>query len=180
MKKIGKILSVLLIAFVMIGVLAPVTMAKGPKDIYSIADLVVANPDVDGDEEGDFDILLSAVLAADEKVLKALSSRGQYTVFAPTDAAFASLLGELGLTSDQLLSDQDLVTDVLLYHVVRGRRYSMDILDSDRIRTMEGGFLFQYMGELTDENGRTSEIIATDIEADNGVIHVIDTVVLPK
>jgi uncharacterized surface protein with fasciclin (FAS1) repeats len=73
----------------------------------------------------------------------------------------------------------ELVTQVLLYHVAHGRRYAADVLESDRIRTLQGGFLFQDSGILTDNRGRMSNIIATDIEADNGIIHVIDRVVLP-
>jgi transforming growth factor-beta-induced protein len=100
-------------------------------------------------------------------------------VFAPTDAAFISLLNELGVTPTQLLSNKALVTEVLLYHVARGNRDSEDVLASSRIRTLQRGFLFQDGGVLTDANGRTANIIATDIKASNGVIHVIDRVVLP-
>ena len=179
MKNINKIFSIFLVGLILVGILAPVTMAKGSKEFNSIADVVISNPDVDDDGEGDFSILLQAVLAADEGVLKALSSRGQYTVFAPTDDAFLDLLDELGLTADELLNNEELVTEVLLYHVVRGRRDSSDVLSSDRIRTLQGGFLFQDSGVLTDENGRDSNIVAVDIFTDNGVIHVIDRVVLP-
>jgi len=83
------------------------------------------------------------------------------------------------LTADQLLSNKNLVTQVLLYHVARGERDSADVLGSSRIRTLQRGFLFQSGGVLTDANGRTANIIAPDIPAANGVIHVIDRVVLP-
>jgi uncharacterized surface protein with fasciclin (FAS1) repeats len=130
-------------------------------------------------QTGEFSILIAALQAADPAVIKTLSGRGQFTVFAPTDAAFVALLGELGLTADQLLSNKALVTQVLLYHVARGNRDSSQVLASSRIRTLNGGFLFQSGGVLTDANGRTSNIIAVDIKASNGVIHVIDRVVLP-
>jgi uncharacterized surface protein with fasciclin (FAS1) repeats len=130
-------------------------------------------------QSGEFSILIQALLAADPAVIETLAGNGQFTVFAPTDAAFTSLLGELGLTAEQLLAERELVTQVLLYHVLNGRRDSADILGSDRLRTLERGFLFQNGGVLTDANGRTSNIIATDIMADNGIIHVIDRVVLP-
>jgi uncharacterized surface protein with fasciclin (FAS1) repeats len=68
---------------------------------------------------------------------------------------------------------------VLLYHVAHGRRDATDVLASDRIRTLQRGFLFQEGGMLTDQQGRTANIIAVDIAADNGIIHVIDRVVLP-
>lgn len=110
---------------------------------------------------------------------KTLSGKGQFTVLAPTDAAFVSLLDELGLTANQVLGNQALVTQVLLYHVARGNRDSANILSSSRIRTLEGGFLSQSGGVLTDANGRTASIVLPDVKASNGVIHVIDRVVLP-
>ena len=130
-------------------------------------------------ESGEFSILIAALQAADPAVIQTLSGKGRFTVFAPTDGAFLSLLGELGLSAEQLLSNKALVTQVLLYYVARGNRDSEDILASSRIRTLEGGFLYQSGGVLTDANGRTSNITAVDIKASNGVIHVIDGVVLP-
>ena len=130
-------------------------------------------------DSGEFSILIQALLAADPAVIETLGGNGQFTVFAPTDAAFVALLGELGLTAEQLLAEKELVTQVLLYHVLNGRRDSTDIIASDRLRTLERGFLFQNGGVLTDANGRSANIIATDIMADNGIIHVIDRVVLP-
>lgn len=130
-------------------------------------------------QTGEFSILIAALQAADPFVIKALSGRGQYTVFAPTDAAFGDLLAELGITADQLLSDKKLLTKVLLYHVAPGSRDSAKVLASDRIRTLNGGFLLQSGGVLTDANGRTANIITVDIKASNGIIHVIDRVVLP-
>ena len=108
-----------------------------------------------------------------------LSEQGPFPLFAPTDEAFKSLLGELNLTAQQLLSNKALVTQVLLYHVARGNRDSADVLASDRIRTLQRGFLFQSGGVLIDANGRTANFVDTDIKASNGVIHVIDRVVLP-
>jgi uncharacterized surface protein with fasciclin (FAS1) repeats len=147
---------------------------KGPKG-QTIVDVAIAA----NQQTGEFSILIAALQAADPAVLKTLSGNGQFTVFAPTDAAFVALLGELGLSADELLSNKALVTEVLLYHVARGNRNSESVLGSSRIRTMQGSFLFQNGGVLTDANGRTSSIIATDIKASNGVIHVIDRVVLP-
>ncbi|MCK7530729.1 MAG: fasciclin domain-containing protein [Marinilabiliales bacterium] len=88
-------------------------------------------------------------------------------------------MGELGLTANELLSQKDLVTQVLLYHVANGRLDSTAVLASDKIKTLEGGFLYQSGGVLTDENGRKSNIVTVDIMASNGIIHVIDRVVLP-
>lgn len=128
------------------------------------------------EETGLFNTLIAALLAADPAVLKTLSGRGQFTVFAPIDAAFA----ELGLDAGNIGElDQGVLTDILLYHVARGRRDSGDVLASSRIRMLKGGFLFQAGGVLTDNLGREANIIVTDVPAANGIIHAIDAVVLP-
>ena len=166
-----------LIASILLLVLAPVAQAapSGP----TIVDVAASNPDVNNDGEGDFDILVAAVLAADPAVWSTLSGNGQFTVFAPTDDAFAAAFTELGVTPEQVLSNTELLTDILLYHVARGRRDASDVLDSDRIRTLQRNFLLQDSGTLTDTVGRQANIIVTDVAASNGIIHVIDAVVLP-
>jgi len=164
----------LLIAVLAFGAFAAPSAYAAPKGPTILDVAKAANA-----QTGEFSILIAAINAADPSVARTLSGNGQFTVFAPTDAAFVSLLDELGLTAEQLLGNQALVTKVLLYHVVRGNRDSAAILDSSRIRTLERGFVFQSGGVLTDANGRTANIIATDIKASNGVIHVIDRVVLP-
>ena len=167
-----KIMPIVLVAALLATIAVPAMAAPPGDTIIDIAKAI-------NEESGEFSILILALEAADEAVINTLDGNGQFTVFAPTDAAFASLLEELGISAEDLLGNQELVTQVLLYHVAHGRRYSGDILASDRIRTLERGFLFQDGGVLTDENGRTSNIIAIDVEAANGIIHVIDTVVLP-
>lgn len=170
----SKLVYALLIAILAFGAFAAPSAQAAPKG-DSIVDVALAA----NAQTGEFSILIAALQTADPAVIRTLDGNGQFTVFAPTDAAFVSLLGELGLTADQLLSNQDLVTQVLLYHVARGNRDSADVLASSRIRTLEGEFLFQSGGVLTDANGRTSNIVTVDIEAANGIIHVIDRVVLP-
>ena len=103
-----------------------------------------------------------------------------YTVFAPTDEAFANLeatLNTLCLSIGDLSMEQ--VRTVVSYHVLNGRRDSGEVLGSDQLRTINGGFLWQSGGTLTDAVGRDANIIYVDVEADNGIIHVIDEVVLP-
>lgn len=108
--------------------------------------------------------------------MRTLSGNGQFTVFAPTEDAFALL----GLDENNVGTlGPDVLKDVLLYHVAPGRRYSEDVLNSYRIRTIYKDFLLQNGGVLTDVLGREASIIATDVEARNGVIHAIDAVVLP-
>jgi transforming growth factor-beta-induced protein len=173
MKTMFKVVSVLLMAIFTFGAFAPSAQAA-PKG-NTIVDVAIAA----NQESGEFSILIAALQAADPSVLQTLSGNGQFTAFAPTDAAFVDLLGELGLTAEQLLSNKALVTQVLLYHVARGNRDSAEVLASSRIRTLNGGFLYQSGGVLTDAKGRTANIVITDIQASNGVIHVIDRVVLP-
>lgn len=163
----------LLLVAVLLATIALPAMAAPPGD--TIVDVALAI----NAETGEFSILIAALQAADPAVLETLGGNGQFTVFAPTDAAFVSLLEELDLTADELLEQTELVTQVLLYHVAHGRRYSGSVINAHRIRTLQRGFLFQDGGVLTDNNDRTSNIVAVDVEAANGVIHVIDRVVLP-
>jgi len=144
----------------------------------SIVDIAIAASKAD---EPQFTILVQAVVAAG--LVDVLDGKGQYTVFAPTDAAFVTLLGELGLTAEELLANTELLTSVLLYHVATGRRYAEDVLGSEEIRSLNGGFFFPGLDDdgafLVDGTGERSNIVGTDIEASNGIIHVLDRVILP-
>jgi uncharacterized surface protein with fasciclin (FAS1) repeats len=128
---------------------------------------------------GEFSILIAALTAADPAVLETLSGNGQFTVFAPTDAAFLALLEELSLEADDILGNEPLLTEVLLYHVSQGRRASTNVVRAKQVRMLNGGFLGQSGGVLTDNQGRQARIVGPDVFAANGVIHVIDAVVLP-
>jgi uncharacterized surface protein with fasciclin (FAS1) repeats len=127
--------------------------------------------------EGQFDTLIAAVLAADPAIVTTLSGKGQFTVFAPTDNAFAAL----GITSGNVGDlDTDFLSSVLAYHVVRGKRFSQSVVSVRRLGTLQGGILTPGPNAtLTDALGRVANIIAVDVPASNGVIHAIDTVVLP-
>lgn len=171
--KVSKIVAALLIAVFAFGAIAvPAARAQEGNTIVDMAMAVNA-------ETGEFSILIAALQAANPDIVGALSGDGQFTVFAPTDAAFMALLDELGMTAEELLAKPALVSRVLRYHVIRGELDSEAVLASERFRTVQGGLLFQSGGILTDLNGRTANIIATDIQASNGIIHVIDRVVLP-
>ncbi len=162
-------------AFVMAFALAPASEAKGPKG-PTLVDVALAVNGPGSPYEGQFDTLIAAVLAADPAVLKTLNGNGQHTVFAPTDDAFA----DLGLNPDNVDDlPKDALTQILLYHVTNGRREAEEVLSSSRLRTLQRGFLQQSGGVLTDNLGRQANIIVTDVPAANGVIHVIDAVVLP-
>jgi len=126
----------------------------------------------------DFSILVEAVVAAG--LVDTLKGTGPFTVFAPTNAAFAALLGELGVTKDQLLANQPLLTAVLTYHVVPGRVLKADVPVGAAITTVETGtFTIDATLAITDERGRRASIVATDVLTTTGVIHVIDKVILP-
>jgi transforming growth factor-beta-induced protein len=163
-----------LVALVLIAS-AIVPVSAQPPPFETIVDVVL---EINA-ETGEFSILIEALQAADPKVLEFLAALGQRTVFAPTDAAFLATLDELGLTAEELLASPDL-TKILLYHVTWGRLYAEEVLAKDRILMLQGGFLLQDGGVLTDNLGRQANIIQTDVEADNGIIHVIDNVVLPN
>ncbi len=127
-----------------------------------------------------FTILVQALLAADPVILENLATLGPYTVFAPTDAAFHALLTELHLSVEQLLSNTVLLNDVLTYHIVPGRVLKADVPVGVPIRTVNNQ-TFEVTPELkiVDQRHRTTAIIATDILATNGVIHVVGRVLLP-
>ena len=126
-----------------------------------------------------FSILVEAVVAAN--LLGTLSGTGPFTVFAPTNTAFANLLTELGVTKATLLADTALLTKVLTYHVVSGRVLKADVPLNTPIKTVQGDTLTVGSNlAITDQRGRTSNITGTDVLTSNGVIHVIDKVILPK
>jgi len=126
-----------------------------------------------------FSILVEAVVAAD--LASTLSAPGPFTVFAPTNTAFAALLQELGVTKEQLLADKALLTQVLTYHVVSGRVLRAQVPVGTPITTVQGqSFTIDANLAITDQRGRTARITETDLLASNGVIHVIDRVILPR
>ena len=131
---------------------------------------------------GDFTTLAAALEAAG--LVETLKGEGPFTVFAPTDAAFAKLPAG---TVDTLLKDpKGDLTQILTYHVVPGKVLAADVvkLDGQKVTTVQGGDLTVGVDgdkvSLTDAAGNTVNVTATDIEASNGVIHVIDGVLMPK
>jgi uncharacterized surface protein with fasciclin (FAS1) repeats len=123
---------------------------------------------------GDFNTLLAAAQAAG--LVETLESAGPFTVFAPTDEAFANLPEG---TVDLLLANPDKLREVLLYHVVPGRVMAADVVALSSAKTAEGSDITITLvdGGVMIDN---ANVTATDIETSNGVIHVIDTVILPR
>uniref|UniRef100_A0A7C1JCW4 Fasciclin domain-containing protein n=1 Tax=Caldilinea aerophila TaxID=133453 RepID=A0A7C1JCW4_9CHLR len=142
----------------------PVEEAAG--ELADIVDTAVA--------AGQFTTLAAALTEAG--LVDALRGPGPFTVFAPTDDAFAALPQE---TLDAVLADpQGLLTQILLYHVVAGKVMAADLVDGQELATLQGAPLTI---SLSEEGAMVNDatIIATDIEASNGVIHVIDAVLVP-
>ena len=121
---------------------------------------------------GNFKTLVAAVQAAG--LVDTLKGPGPFTVFAPTDEAFAKIPKA---TLDGLLADKAALTKVLTYHVVPGKVMAKDV-KAGKVKTVQGQEITvsTSMGVMVDQ----SKVIATDVAASNGVIHAIDTVLMPK
>jgi uncharacterized surface protein with fasciclin (FAS1) repeats len=122
---------------------------------------------------GSFKTLVKAVQAAG--LADTLSSPGPFTFFAPTDEAFAKLPAG---TVEGLLKDIPKLKSVLTYHVVAGRMMAADVVKQSSLKTVQGQSISVDTKGGAKVNG--ANIIKTDIATDNGVIHVIDKVILPK
>jgi uncharacterized surface protein with fasciclin (FAS1) repeats len=145
---------------------APVQAATSTNTIVGVALAVNA-------KTGEFSTLIAALKAAG--LVDALNGKKQFTVFAPTDAAFA----KLGYNASNIGTlPKATLTNILLYHVAHGSRYSGDVVSSTQIRMLNGSFT-----KVSLVNGaafiNSSKIISVDNAASNGVIHIIDTVLLP-
>ncbi len=123
---------------------------------------------------GSFKTLVTAVKAAG--LVETLKSAGPFTVFAPTDEAFAKLPAG---TVASLLKDPEALKKILTYHVVAGKVMASDVVKLDSAQTVEGASVKVVVkdGEVMIDNAK---VLKTDIVCDNGVIHVIDSVILPK
>ncbi len=127
-------------------------------------------------ENGSFTTLVTAVKAAG--LVDTLKGDGPFTVFAPTDEAFAKLPEG---TVEMLLmpENKDKLIAVLTYHVVAGKVMAADVVNIDSATTVQGGMLaVSTSGETVMINN--AKVVAADVKASNGVIHVVDTVLLPK
>ncbi len=132
-----------------------------------IVDVAVAN--------GSFKTLVAAVQAAG--LVETLKSAGPFTVFAPTDAAFAKLPAG---TVEALLKDLPKLKSILTYHVVSGRVYAADVVKISSAITVQGSSIMIGVDMGAVKLNGSSTVVMTDILTTNGVIHVIDSVILPK
>ena len=163
---------------------ATVTVADIPADngVVHVIDAVLMPPapetttvvDIIVNSE-DHTLLEAAVGAA--VLVDALSGEGPFTVFAPTDDAITALVTELGITADDLLELEGLA-DILTYHVVGATALSTDLMDGDTFTTLNGADItISIMDGTVMVNNAT--VTVADITTDNGVVHVIDAVLLP-
>ncbi len=146
------------------------TTEDSMEEAMSVVDVAVAS--------GDFPTLVAALQAAG--LDEVLAEGGPYTVFAPTEEAFASALDALNLTAEELLADTATLTSILTYHVVAADAPSSVVvaLDGQEVETVNGATVTVSVdGDTVMVNDATVE--AVDIAADNGVIRVIDSVLLP-
>jgi len=164
MKKFSYILSALMLTFAMQSPLQAEGNSESPakKDIVSVAL-----------EAGSFKTLATALTEAG--LVGALQGDGPFTVFAPTDEAFAKLPAG---TLESLLADKEALKEILLYHVVKGNVSSSQVVKLDRATTLSCKNV-----NIAIVNGKvminSSEVTTADVAASNGVIHVIDQVLIP-
>ena len=150
----------------------------------ALAAFLIATPAQAGDQmkgdivdtavsAGSFNTLVTAVKAAD--LVDTLKSEGPFTVFAPTDEAFSAIpKAEL----DALLADKEALTAVLTYHVVAGKVMAADVVGLSSAETVQGESITIDTSSGVKVDG--ANVVQTDIETTNGVIHVIDAVIIPS
>ncbi len=165
-----KRLILLLVTVLLLMAAVPAMAQDGP----TVVDIAVRDPN--------FNVLVAAAQAAG--LAETLASEGPFTIFAPTDGAFLTLLAELGVTQEELLADTDLLTQVLLYHVVEGVIPASVITGADsyplEVQTLNGASIsVSLLDDVPILNNGRASVFLPDVFASNGVIHVIDNVLLP-
>ena len=146
----------------------PMTAEAGRSEMPTIAAVASGN--------ADFSTLVAALDAAG--LVETFNGKKHYTVFAPTNAAFERALGDLGISAEQLLADTELLTSILLYHVTNGDRKAQSVVSAKKVKMLDGNDAMI----MVKEDGayiNNAKIVTTDIMASNGIIHVIDYVLLP-
>ncbi len=146
---------------------APVTTEAMEEEMTedTIVDVAVAN---------EFNTLVAAVQAAG--LVETLQGDGPFTVFAPTDEAFAALPEG---TLESLLEDPEALADILTYHVVAGSVLAEDVVGLDAATTVQGSDIAIAVVDGGVVLNGSANVVATDVKASNGVVHVIDAVILP-
>ncbi len=151
--------------------------------VLALALLLLASPVLAAGSAGDivdtavaagkFKTLVTAVQAAG--LVDTLKGDGPFTVFAPNDEAFAKLPAG---TLDSLLADTDSLAKILTFHVVAGKKTAADVVAAQSLATVQGSELDIDTSDGVKVGG--AKVLATDVMANNGVIHIIDTVLIPQ
>ena len=150
------------------------TTTAAPVTTTTVAEEMMTDTVVDVAVNGGFETLVTAVQAAD--LVETLNGDGPFTVFAPTDEAFAALPEG---TLDGLLADTDALSAVLTYHVVPGKVLAADVVSLSSATSVQGeDIAIEVVDGGVVLNG-SANVTTTDIEASNGVVHIIDQVILP-
>lgn len=161
----NRAIAVLVTCMALVGFGAPMSTAIGAEADKDIVDTAIA--------AGQFKTLVAAVKAAG--LVDTLKGEGPFTVFAPTDKAFAMIPKE---TLEALLKDKEALTALLTYHVVSGKVMAADVVKLDTAKTVQGKPI-----TIVAKDGKVTingvNVIKTDIVCKNGVIHVIDAVIMP-
>ena len=162
----SKFAAIMMVGLMAVGLGAGSVAANDNPEKKDIVDTAVA--------AGSFKTLAAALQAAG--LIDTLKGEGPFTVFAPTDEAFAKLPAG---TVEALLKDKEKLTKILLYHVVSGNVMAKDVVKLKSAKTAQGSEV-----KITVTGGKVkvdnANVVKTDIAATNGVIHVIDSVILPK
>lgn len=151
------------------------SLQKNPRNLPTIVEIAASDTN--------FTYLVAAVQFAG--LVDALNGNRQFTVFAPVNQAFLDLAAALNIPIEELLTEpyRELVTSVLLYHVSPGRKLSQNVVKSGRVNTLLEQFAFTRIENGSPQIGNNTtgyaNIIAVDIPASNGVIHVLDKVIIP-
>lgn len=166
MRKLTKVLPILIV-MALVAAVATSAFAAPPKQAeMDIVDTAVA--------AGSFNTLVAAVQAAG--LVDTLKGEGPFTVFAPTDDAFAALPAG---TLDSLLADPAALSNILLYHVVPGKVMAADVVGLTSADSAQGSPIAISVVDGKVMLNDSATVVTTDIETSNGVIHVIDAVILP-
>lgn len=132
-------------------------------------------------DNADLSVLADGIIKAD--LMQTFQNNTSYTLFAPNNAAFVAVLAELGMTKEQLFANKPLLTSILTYHLLPGKVSSGSIPLNTPLATVQGATLkvdnIAGILTITDGRSRMSKIIQIDLDARNGVVHIIDKVLLP-
>ena len=151
------------------------SLQKNPNNLPTIVELAVSDTN--------FSYLVAAVQFAN--LDDVLNSNRQFTVFAPVNQAFLDLAADLNITIQELLTEpyRELVTAVLLYHVSPGQKKSINVIKSGKVNTLLKQFAFTRIengsAQIGNDTNGYANIVGVDIRASNGIVHVLDKVIVP-